>query len=157
MVQIWTILRLSIAILAISNLLVEAGKATKDRRENLEIRASVHKNALKTYGDGFKKQFGNSMNEEVAKQLTDINYIIIDHIMKHESFLAYLQNVFLVLRKYAEGQIKSRYKKLNKIYKKWKKQNFPDQKNKANVLKIQNKQDKENNGLDKKIVKKSKK
>jgi len=65
-------------------------------------------------------------------------------------------------------QIDSRFKKLNKIYKKWEKKNFPDKKNKADALKIlknqergnKNNQEKGNKGVEKKNLgngKKSKK
>jgi len=43
---------------------------------------------------------------------------------------------------FLERQIKRRYEKLNKVYKKWEKKNFPDKKKKANALKILKKQEK---------------
>jgi len=49
-----------------------------------------------------------------------------------------------------ERQIKTRYEKLNKVYKKWEKKNFPDKKKKANALRILKTQEKEKKGLRKK-------
>ncbi|EPZ62694.1 hypothetical protein H477_5196 [[Clostridium] sordellii ATCC 9714] len=156
MVHIRTILTLSIAILAIDNVLIEAGKATEDRKQNLSNRASRHADTLRPYGDKLKTKFGNQMNQQVVGQLTDISNVIIDHIMKHESFPKYLKNVFSVLRKYAVRQIKSRFKKLEKTYTKWEKQNFPDKQQKTNALEILYKQEGRTNDLEK-SVKKSKK
>lgn len=82
-------------------MLVEAGQGTKNRRDNLKERASTHKNVLKKYEDRFTNKFGSSMNPHIEEKLTDISYIIIDHIMLHESFPLYLKSVFEVLRKYA--------------------------------------------------------
>jgi len=53
-------------------------------------------------------------------------------------------------------QIKSRFKKLEKTYTKWEKQNFPDKQKKTNALEILYKQEGRTNDLEK-IVKKSKK
>ncbi|CAH1724094.1 uncharacterized protein LOC114131320 isoform X2 [Aphis gossypii] len=168
MVHIRTILTLYIVILAVNNVLVEAGQGTNNRRDNLKERASTHKNVLKKYEDRFTNKFGSSINQHIAAKLTAISYIIIDHIIVHESFSQYLKSVFEVLRKYAVRQIDSRFTKLRKIYKKWEKKNFPDKKKKANALKIlknqekrnKNNQDKGNKGVEKKNLgneKKSKK
>lgn len=46
-------------------------------------------------------------------------------------------------------QINSRFEKLNKIYKKWEKKNFPNKKEKADALKILNSQEKGNKGSEK--------
>lgn len=81
-------------------MLVEAGKGTKDRIANLSDRAKVHKDELRSRQDWLQKKFG-SMTPSVKDQLTQISYIIIDHIMGHKSFPKYLKNVFLILRKYA--------------------------------------------------------
>uniref|UniRef100_A0A2S2PNJ0 Uncharacterized protein n=1 Tax=Schizaphis graminum TaxID=13262 RepID=A0A2S2PNJ0_SCHGA len=157
MVHFRTILTLSIAILAIDNVLIEAGRATEDRKLNLTNRASKHAETLKPYGDKLKTKFGNQMNQQVIEQLTDISNVIIDHIMKHKSFPKYLKNVFSVLRKYAVRQIKSRFKKLQKTYKKWEKQNFPDKQQKADALEILYKQEGRDYDLKKISIKKSKK
>ncbi|XP_026806685.1 uncharacterized protein LOC113549535 [Rhopalosiphum maidis] len=157
MVHIRTILTLSIAILAIDNVLIEAGKATEDRKQNLSNRASKHADTLRPFGNKLKMKFGSQMSQQVVGQLTDISNVIIDHIMKHESFPKYLKNVFSVLRKYAVRQIMSRFKKLEKTYKKWEKQNFPDKQQKANALEILYKQEGRTIESEKISAKKSKK
>ncbi|XP_022182204.1 uncharacterized protein LOC111042019 isoform X2 [Myzus persicae] len=156
MVPIRTFLTLSIAILAIDNVLVEAGQATKYRQKNLATRAEAHKETLRLRQEGFEQKFG-TMTEPVKEQLTEINYIIIDHILENRSFPKYLKNVFEILQKYAERQIKTRLEKLKKVYKKWQKQNFPDKKKKSKALKILQKQEKENKLLQKKNKKNEKK
>ncbi|XP_001946678.2 uncharacterized protein LOC100164853 [Acyrthosiphon pisum] len=153
MVHIRTILTLSIAILAVDNVLVEAGKATENRIANLSKRAEVHKETLRLRKDDLEKKFG-SMTDTVKDQLTEISNIIIDHIMDNKSFAKYLKNVFSILRKYAVRQLNTRYGKLKNIYKKWEKQNFPNKKEKAQALKILEKQEKENKALQKKNGKK---
>jgi len=80
--------------------LVEAGKGTKYREANLSIRAAEHKETLRPKQDKLKDKFG-SMTQPVKKQLTEISYIIIDHILEHKSFEKYLKNVFSILQKYA--------------------------------------------------------
>ncbi|KAL5240429.1 hypothetical protein ACI65C_007839 [Semiaphis heraclei] len=132
---------LSIAILVIDNVLVEAGKATKDREANLEIRAAEHKETLRSKKDKLKEKFG-SMTQPVKDQLTKVSFLIIDHILENKSFDKYLKNVFSILQTYAEKQIKTRYEKLNKVYEKWEKKNFPNKKEKANALKIMKNQEK---------------
>jgi len=80
--------------------LVEAGKGTRDREANLSIRAAEHKETLRLKKDKLKEKFG-SMTQSVKDQLTEISFIIIDHILEDKSFDKYLKNVFSILQKYA--------------------------------------------------------
>lgn len=82
-------------------MLVEAGQGTTNRRENLQERASTHKKVLKIYGDRFTNKFGSSLNPTIERDLTDVTYIIVDHIMMHKSFSQYLESVFQILGTYA--------------------------------------------------------
>lgn len=81
-------------------MLVEAGKATKDREANLEIRAAEHKETLRSKKDKLKEKFG-SMTQPVKDQLTKVSFLIIDHILENKSFDKYLKNVFSILQTYA--------------------------------------------------------
>ncbi|KAE9534369.1 hypothetical protein AGLY_008459 [Aphis glycines] len=146
MVHIRTILTLYIVILAVNNVLVEAGQGTNNRKENLKERASTHKTILQKYEDRITKKLGSSMDQHIEEKLTAISYIIIDNILIHDSFQLYLKSVFEVLKKYAVRQINSRFLKLSQIYNKWETKNFPDKKKKADALKIlKNKNKKERN------------
>ena len=81
-------------------MLVDAGEATENRKAKLSERAEIHKNALRLRKDDLEKKFG-SMSPSVKNELTQINYIIIDHIIENKSFPKYLKNVFSILKKYA--------------------------------------------------------
>lgn len=81
-------------------MLVEAGKATEDRKKFLSKRAEIHKETLRPQQDELKKKF-SKMTKSAEDQLTQISYIIIDNIIGHKSFSKYLKNMFLILRKYA--------------------------------------------------------
>lgn len=80
------------------NVLVEAGKATENRKRNLSKRASIHENTLKPHEHILK-----SMDEPVVEQLTTVTYIILDHILDDEQFQSYLNNLFSTLEQYASN------------------------------------------------------
>lgn len=84
----------------IKNVLVDAGKATEERKKNLKTRAAIHETRLKSSQTLLKSKYGK-MDDDVIKQLTEVTYIILDHIIGNEKFLQYLQSIFSTLQKYA--------------------------------------------------------
>lgn len=79
---------------------MDAGEGKKNRKKNLEARASEHEEKLKPHEDEFKSKYGE-MSKSDIKELTQLNNIIIDHIVEHEQFNNYLKNVYEALQKYA--------------------------------------------------------
>lgn len=80
--------------------LTGAGKATEERNRNVQERAMVHKEKLKSQGDMLQSKYG-TMSETVVQQLKEINYIVLDSIMNSDQFKLYLKNIFDTLGTYS--------------------------------------------------------
>lgn len=86
-----------------------------------------------------------------------MNYVFLEFVFVYILKLKALPKVLIILLFiFSEGQIKSRYEKLQKVYNKWEKINFPDQKKKEAAFKILKSQKKENEGSKKNNVNKPK-